>query len=486
VTRREPIHIPENPAEVQAFIKSVPKYAADIDDPSFLPLNELRDIQSRNLRHQLELVEAGRTHYRELLKREKLSINDISTVEDLQRLPITTKQDYLADPESFRLKLPEPTLYDTTYTTTYTSGTTTGTPTPFYNTAHDVMGLMYVMGQRGLKVSYLTPDDVVFSAFPLAPIPHIGFLNLPFNIAALGGVWGAACGGTPYPEFPLQRSTEEILDSIERLQPTVIMGIASYLRRLLRTAESEGRDFSSIQHVWAAGEPAAKGMRDDIRVRLQAMGGREIFVNNGYGFTEAQVQWCECHELGRCHNPDPSQFFMEVVDPDTHERLPDEEVGLLTITHLNRRGTVLLRYAIGDLVAISHGPCPWCGRTADQLMVKVGSTYASRTKDLLKIKGELVNPEAIKDRVVKVHGVVEYQIIVTKQDEDDPYSMDQLVIRLACEGRERAEIEREVAAVVYQATMVTPVVEFSEDFSDIFDPLTEFKAQRVIDKRPQG
>jgi phenylacetate-coenzyme A ligase PaaK-like adenylate-forming protein len=119
-------------------------------------------------------------------------------------------------------------------------------------------------------------------------------------------------------------------------------------------------------------------------------------------------------------------------------------------------------------------------------MVKVGSTYASRTKDLLKIKGELVNPEAIKDRVVKVHGVVEYQIIVTKQDEDDPYSMDQLVIRLACEGRERAEIEREVAAVVYQATMVTPVVEFSEDFSDIFDPLTEFKAQRVIDKRPQG
>jgi phenylacetate-CoA ligase len=486
MSRREPIHIPETPEEVQAFIRSVPAYASDRDDPSFLPLGELRAIQSRNLRRQLELVAAGSRHYRELLAREKLSVDDISTVDDLARLPVTTKQEYMVDPEAFRLQLPEPTLYDVTYTTTYTSGTTTGTPTPFYNTAHDVMGWMHVMGRRGLKISYLTPDDVVFSAFPLAPIPHIGFLNNPFIAAALGGLWGAAYGGTPYPDFPLQRSSEEILDAMERLQPTVVMGIASYLRRLFRNAERDGRDLSSIQHVWAAGEPAPKGMRDDIRGRLQAMGGREIFVNNGFGFTEAQVQWCECHELGRCHNPDPSQFFVEVVDPDTHERLPDEEVGLLTVTHLNRRGTVLLRYALGDLAAISHGPCPWCGRTADQLMVKVGSTYASRTKDLLKIKGELVNPEAIKDRVVRVAGVVEYQIVVTKEDESDPYSMDRLVIRVASEGRERVEIEREVAAAVYQATMVTPAVEFSEDFSEIFDPLTEFKAQRVVDKRPQS
>lgn len=215
---------------------------------------------------------------------------------------------------------------------------------------------------------------------------------------------GGAYGGTPYPDFPLQRSTPQILDQIERLRPTVVMGIASYLRRLFRIAQEDGRDLSSIRHVWAAGEPTPAGMREDIRGRLRSCGAQDVFVNNGFGFTEAQMQWCDCIELGRCHNPDPSQFYVEVVDRESHERLGEQELGLFTITHLNRRGTVLLRYAIGDLTAVSREPCPWCGRTGDAIVRTVGSTYATRTADLMKIKGELVNPEAIRDRVAKVPG----------------------------------------------------------------------------------
>lgn len=473
---------PTNPSEVQAFLASVPDYANDVDDPNFKPTEEIEALQNTNLVRQLDLVARGSRHYQGVFAETGIDPADIRTVHDLADLPVTTKTDYMADPEGFRLELPERSLYDITYTTTYTSGTTTGIPTPFYNTAHDVFGWMHVMGQRAFKISYLTPDDRIFSAFPVAPIPHIGFLNLPFMVGALGATWSAGFGGASYPDFPLHRSTPQVLDRMERLQPTCVMGIASFLRRLFRVAADEGRDLSSIRHVWAAGEAAPKGMRDDIRSHLQLTGAEEIFVNNGFGFTEAQVQWCECHELGRLHNPDPTQFYVEVTDADSGRRLDDGELGMLTITHLNRRGTVLLRYATGDIAAVTREPCPFCGRTGDQIVVKVGSSYATRTSELTKIRGELVNPEAIKDRVAQIPGVVEYQVVIDKEDPADPYSMDRLLVRVAVEGESEQQVADLIRTRVADAVMVRPKVEFVS-MTDIYDPLSEFKARRVVDLR---
>ena len=55
-------------------------------------------------------------------------------------------------------------------------------------------------------------------------------------------------------------------------------------------------------------------------------------------------------------------IFHEVVDPDSGRRLPDGERGALAITHIKRRGTTLMRYLVGDIVSLEHGPCPHCGR----------------------------------------------------------------------------------------------------------------------------
>jgi phenylacetate-CoA ligase len=266
---------------------------------------------------------------------------------------------------------------------------------------------------------------------------------------------------------------------------TVLCGIGSYIRRLIMVAEEQGRDFSRIEKVQALGEAVPKGMRDDMRKRLQKMGAKEIFISNAFGFTESQTAFQECQELGGAHQGVPQMYYFEVVD-EKGKRKPDGEPGLLCITHLDRRGTCLLRYLVGDIVAITNKQCPHCGRNDQRIVTTVGSTYGTRTKELMKVKGTLINPEIMRDAVANTSGVIEYQFVVAKENKDDPYSMD--VIRLlvgADKGADLAKLEAELKDKVKRAVELTPKVEFVQ-MSEIFNPGATLKATRIVDQRPQG
>ena len=214
------------------------------------------------------------------------------------------------------------------------------------------------------------------------------------------------------------------------------------------------------------------------------MGADRPFISNSYGFTEMQGAMPECEEFSGCHSPDPSLFFFEVVDEKTGERLPDGEVGLLVITHLNRTGTALLRYVIGDYAAITHQPCLRCGRTCMRMEAAVGSTYASRTSELVNLKGTLINPEILRDEIANTKGVAEYQVVFTKKDLSDPYSGDELIIKV---GRSGGRPEEDIAAELEQraqgAVEMRARIEFVE-MSEIFDPGVALKATRIVDLRP--
>ena len=159
---------------------------------------------------------------------------------------------------------------------------------------------------------------------------------------------------------------------------------------------------------------------------------------------------------------------------------------MLCITHLDRRGTCLLRYLVGDIVAITDKQCPHCGRNDQRIITTVGSTYGTRTKELMKVKGTLINPEIMRDAVANTAGVIEYQFIIAKENKDDPYSMD--IIRLligADKGVDQAKLEIELKDKVKRAVELTPKVEFVP-LADIFNPGATLKSTRVVDQRPQG
>jgi phenylacetate-coenzyme A ligase PaaK-like adenylate-forming protein len=113
----------------------------------------------------------------------------------------------------------------------------------------------------------------------------------------------------------------------------------------------------------------------------------------------------------------------------------------------------------------------------------------TRTSELLKIKGTLVNPQVIHEVVMNTAGVTEYQMIVAKQDPIDPDSPDKLVMRIGLDspGEDQVWTERQSQALrqaIFNATEVRPEIELVADLSQIYDPIREVKARRIVDQRP--
>lgn len=443
---------------------------------------EIRELQNQRFRHQIALCFKAHPYYQEVFNRLHLSLNDFQTLDDLHKLPITTKSDYMKNPQAFRLNpLPEflpqeRILWDVSYTT----GTTVGIPTPFFNTTHDYFATLEQL-KRLCGIIGITAQDTVINLFPLTPVPHIGFLRTRDYATVIGAPVVNALTGTPYPAYPVHRHLDDAVRMVEQHKGTVLSGIVSYVRRVIMRAEELGADFSHVHIVAALGEPCPRGMREDMRRRLVRLGANaeRLMVGNALGFTEMQGSTGECVEFGGGHNPAPDQFYFEVVDEQSHEPLPDGQRGLFTITHLDRRGTVLLRYAVGDLNALSNETCPHCGRQGPRII-----TNTVRTAELVNLKGTLINPDVIKEAIATVDGIEEYQIVFTKEQADDPYSSDKLLVRVACAHDEQERIGMQLTLKVAEAAEMRPAIEFVAHMSDIFDPSKTLKSVRVVDLRP--
>ena len=273
-----------------------------------------------------------------------------------------------------------------------------------------------------------------------------------------------------------QRSLDDAVRMVECHRATVLWGVTSYVRRVIMRAADMGADFRSVRMCAVTGEASSAEMREDMRQRLQRMGAPRPIIFDRYGSTESGGL-AQCHEDGDWHNPAPEVIFHEVVDPETGRRLPDGERGALAITHINRRGTVLIRYLVGDIVSLSHAACPHCGRIGDRVVPPI-----QRTKDLLKVKGMLINPTVLLEAVAGLPGVEEFQVVLGRQDPSDPYSMDEMVVRIATARTDTEPFTEAIVEAAQRAVRVRPRVEFVTA-TEIYDPAREPKASRLVDRR---
>jgi len=186
----------------------------------------------------------------------------------------------------------------------------------------------------------------------------------------------------------------------------------------------------------------------------------------------------ECTPGSGFHSLAPDQIFHEVVDGETGRRLDDGETGMLAFTHVYRRGTVFLRYLVGDIVALTNATCPHCGRTCPRI-----TSQPVRAGDVLKIKGTLVNLQVLKDQLERLPAVEEYQIVIRPMDAADPFSMDELLVRVSARDDLHAATAQKIIAEATKTAHVRPLVEFV-DKNEIFDPLSGAKPRRVVDQRP--
>src|SRR5260221_2372678 len=190
-------------------------------------MNELEAIQNARLQRTLQAVALAHPFYRQHFRAHGIDALSIRSIDDLAALPPTRKDDYILDPEAFRLQaadLPEdfaPTervLWDIAYTT----GTTSGKPSPFYNTTHDAYAI-WDQARRCNEAEGVRPADRLANLYPLADFPTGAFLSVIRSamIAGLPVINGLT--GSAQSEFKVRHSLAEALGKVAAVRPTVLL-----------------------------------------------------------------------------------------------------------------------------------------------------------------------------------------------------------------------------------------------------------------------
>lgn len=440
----------------------------------------LSDLRLTRLRRQLELCAAAHPFYRRRLAELGFVPGDLASLDDLQRLPLTSKTDYMAAPDDFRLQAGEltglPPAETTLWNVAYTTGTSSGRPSPFFNTTHDQLNLM-LQAKRAAEVEGFQPDDVLANLVPLPPMPTGGFLVVPRTAEALGIPVVHALTGARTEAFPVHRSLDEAVALIARTNPSVLWGIPSFLRRFFRRARELGVGLPRARMIVTSGEPVSATLQAELLQQLADHGASAPQLRLRYSFTEMQGGFVQCCNGAVLQHTSPDLYLLEVVDPASGHRLPEGEVGAVALTHLDRRGTVLLRYLVGDSAALRLERCPHCGALGERLVER-----PQRHDALVKVKGLLINPGLIADALSGEPGVREFQIAVLKQDRADPDSPDVLEIRIEADPLEHARLAATLPGLVQAIVLVTPRIRFAAEGS-LYDPLRNLKARRFVDER---
>ena len=325
----------------------------------------LRELREQRLRRTIELCAIAHPFFRQRFSDLGIKPQDITRLDDLKRLPVVHKSDYMAAPEKFRLQLAEfeglsieeKTLWNVAYTT----GTTSGKPSPFFNNSHDQFNIM-LQARICAETEGYKPTDVLANLIPLSMMPTGGFLVVGRTAEAFGIPIVSALTGAKNPLYPVHRELDDAIDRLCLANPTVFWGIPSFVRFFLRRVRERGAKFPRARMAILTGEPVSASLQSEIEDHLRYLGAREPQIRVRYSFTEMQGGFVRCCNEAALQNVAPDLYYLEVVDPANGEPLQEGQEGALALTHLHRRGTVLLRYLVDDIVALKLDHCPHCGR----------------------------------------------------------------------------------------------------------------------------
>jgi len=422
-----------------------------------LPREELEALQVKRLRETVARALSS-PHYGKVLGGKGISPEDIRSLEDLRRIPFTTKEDlrrgfpygFLAVPKDEVVRL-------------HASSGTTGTPTVVYHTRRDlevwadlVARCLYMVGMR--------KDDVFQNMMSYGLFT--GGLGLHYGAERIGALVIPSGAGNSRRQITLMR----------QFGTTAIHIIPSYALKLLETFQEMGLDPKEmkLRMAFVGAEPHT----EEVRRRIEEAYGIDAF--NSYGLSEMNGPGVafECPYKEGMHVWEDS-YILEVIDPETLEPVPDGEEGELVLTTLRREAMPLLRYRTGDLAFVYPDPCP-CGRTHRRI-----SRIKGRTDDMFIIKGVNVFPMQVEQVLMAFPEVGNNYVIVLEK----AGPMDEMVVRIEVREellgggiRKLEELKERVKRALREEILVTPKVEFVEPGGL---PSGEGKAVRVIDRRSE-
>lgn len=372
----------------------------------YLSRTALRRLQTKRLHDSLTLAYQKTRLYRRKFKEAGIRPSDIKTIDDLVKVPFSTKEEITED---YTAAIAEKV------SVWHTTSGTSGSPTIVGFSSND-MENQILLEERNLLIAGVTKHDLVHNVTPYGMF----FAGTCLHEAA------RRMGATIIPAGKMPTSKQQAL-IVHIFKPTVIVGVPQFILKLSYTYEEEyGKDpaKASLRKAYALGEPLPETVRKKIEDRWN------MEVRIGYGLTEAG-SGAECEEKNGVHWAE-DHSLVEIVDPKTGERVGEGEEGEAIFTTLTRTGTMAIRFRSNDETRAILEECS-CGRTLIRLLPP-----KYRFDDLAKIRGTLTSPFAIDSAIFEYPEIRNYLFVVEK---DRTGVVDQIKIFLEATREDPRTIE---------------------------------------------
>ncbi len=422
--------------------------------------DQIREEQTKRLRAAITKA-CKAPFYAKILDEAGLSPCDITSPEDIRRLPFTSKDDLRAQYPDRLCCVPRAQLVRM-----HCSSGTTGSPVAICYTQKDVDTWADLMA-RSMFATGIRREDTFqnMSGYGL----FTGGLGIHYGAERLGCMTIPAGAG----------NTRRQIKLIKDFGVTAVHILPSYALHVAQQIEEEGEDPRELPLRIAL--VGAEPYTEETRRRIESM--LDLKVYNSFGMSEMNGPGVgiECEEQSGLHIWEDA-YILEIIDPETGRTLPDGEVGELVMTTLTREGMPLLRYRTHDLTRIIPGDCA-CGRKHRRIDRILG-----RSDDMFILKGVNIYPMQIEQVLMGFPEVGHnYLIRLEKQGlletlrvlveiREDHFVEDMRVLR---------SLQDSIARRLRDEILITPKVDLVQGGSL---PRTEGKAQRVVDLRdtPEG
>lgn len=420
-----------------------------------MPREQLRALQDERLKDVVRRTYECVPFYRDKMQQMGITPKDIKGVEDIEKLPFTTKQDLRANYPFGMFAVPQSEIVRI-----HASSGTTGKPTVAGYTSGDIDRWSELMA-RAMYCAGVGKNDIVQVAY-----------GYGLFTGGLGAHYGAERVGASVIPVSGGNTTRQLM-LMEDFGSTALCCTPSYALNLADALEKAGvtKDRLKLRAGIFGAEPWTEDMRQRIEEKLG------IDALNIYGLSEVMGPGVavECCSKDGMHIWE-DHFLPEIIGEDG-KSLPYGQRGDLTFTTLTKHGMPLLRYRTHDLCSLSIEPCA-CGRTH----VKMGRVIG-RTDDMLIIRGVNVFPSQIEYAIMQVKGVEpHYQIVVDRQGILDTIEVQVEMSRelLSDTVRDMENLEKQLAQSLSAHALINAHVKLCQPGTL---PRSEGKASRVIDKR---
>lgn len=442
---------------ITMYRRELPDWKSEYLDP------ELETMSRKEIEQlQVERLKATVAHcmnnpiYKKRLEEAGVTPESITSVDDIRRIPFTTKQD-LRDNYPFGLA----SVPLTECVRLHSSSGTTGNPTVILHTQKDLDEWANQVA-RNLWMVGLRPDDVFQNSSGYGMFT--GGLGFQYGAERLGMLTVPAAAGNSLRQIKFMKD----------FGTTAVHAVPSYVTRLYEVMQETGvdpRKDTKLKILAIGAEPHS----EEQRKRIEKMLGVKAY--NSFGMSEmcGPGVGFECKEQNGLHFWE-DYYIVEIVDPETLEPVPDGEIGELVLTSINREAMPLLRYRTRDLTRVLGRSCP-CGRNHVRI-----DRMKGRSDDMMVLRGVNIFPIQIEKILMQYKELASnYLITLTTDENNDNMTVEVELEELFTDDYQRLTLlQKDVTRALKDEILLTPIVKLVPKGSL---PVSEGKAVRVVDKR---